>query len=186
LLNLDFLPIRFWLLWSNTQGNAHALTKHLGTSEIPHLRRAKLPIVYGKSRWSLRKSQRTGPDFEGMPIAICAVAHVWTGVRLPVQGETALRMRMNERELGNRRLTFGRDNAFQSELRRRVDEYFRRTGRRQRDCPQMYLKTGIILALCRGSRIPATSGRFRFDSKRLAIHQAETTVDFARESRVES
>src|SRR5678815_4987029 len=46
----------------------------------------------------------------------------------------------------NRRLTFGRDNGFQSELRRRVDEYFRRTGRRKRDCPQMYLKTGIILA----------------------------------------
>ena len=55
-------------------------------------------------------------------------------------------MRMNEHELGNRRLTFARDNRFQSELRRRVDEYFRRTGRRQRDCPQMYLKTGIILA----------------------------------------
>jgi len=46
----------------------------------------------------------------------------------------------------DRRLTFGRDNSFQVELRRRVDEYFRRTGRRQRDCPQMYLKTAIILA----------------------------------------
>ena len=45
------------------------------------------------------------------------------------------------------RLTFGRDNSFQVELRRRVDEYFRRTGRRQRDCPQMYLKTAIILAV---------------------------------------
>ena len=47
----------------------------------------------------------------------------------------------------NSRLTFGRDNSFQVELRRRVDEYFRRTGRRQRDCPQMYLKTAIILAV---------------------------------------
>jgi linoleoyl-CoA desaturase len=46
----------------------------------------------------------------------------------------------------DRRLTFGRDNTFQLELRRKVDEYFRSTGRRQRDCPQMYLKTGIILA----------------------------------------
>jgi linoleoyl-CoA desaturase len=46
----------------------------------------------------------------------------------------------------DRRVTFGRDNSFQLELRRRVDEYFRRTGRRQRDCPQMYLKTAIILA----------------------------------------
>lgn len=45
----------------------------------------------------------------------------------------------------DRRLVFGNDNSFQIELRRRVDEFFHRTGRRQRDCPQMYLKTGIIL-----------------------------------------
>ena len=43
-------------------------------------------------------------------------------------------------------LKFGTNNGFQVELRRRVDEYFRTTGRRQRDCPQMYLKTAIILA----------------------------------------
>jgi len=47
----------------------------------------------------------------------------------------------------NARLTFGRDNSFHVELRRRVDEYFRHTGRRQRDCPQMYLKTAIILGV---------------------------------------
>src|SRR5713101_108046 len=44
-----------------------------------------------------------------------------------------------------RNLKFGNDNAFQLELRRRVDEYFRATGRRQRDCWQMYLKTAILL-----------------------------------------
>lgn len=43
------------------------------------------------------------------------------------------------------RLTFNRDNSFHVELRRRVDEFFQQTGRRQRDCPQMYLKTAIIL-----------------------------------------
>ena len=53
----------------------------------------------------------------------------------------------NTTGLADRRLTFGRDNTFHVELRRRVDEYFRRTGRRQRDCPQMYLKTAIILAV---------------------------------------
>jgi linoleoyl-CoA desaturase len=42
-------------------------------------------------------------------------------------------------------LKFGTDRAFQLELRRRVDEYFRTTGRRQRDCWQMYLKTAIIM-----------------------------------------
>ena len=44
-----------------------------------------------------------------------------------------------------RSLKFGNDNAFQLELRRRVEEYFRITGRRQRDCWQMYLKTILLL-----------------------------------------
>jgi len=41
---------------------------------------------------------------------------------------------------------FARGNGFQTELRRRVEAYFRNSGRRQRDCPQMYLKTGIVFA----------------------------------------
>ena len=44
-----------------------------------------------------------------------------------------------------RKLRFGRDTGFQSELRRRVDAYFQRTQLSQRDCAQMYLKTAIIL-----------------------------------------
>src|SRR5947209_2712180 len=44
------------------------------------------------------------------------------------------------------KLKFASDAGFQKEVRRRVDEYFRRTGRRQRDCPQMYLKTVILLS----------------------------------------
>lgn len=44
------------------------------------------------------------------------------------------------------RLKFGHGNEFQQELRRRVDEFFRTTGRRQRDCWQLYLKTAIFLA----------------------------------------
>ena len=40
--------------------------------------------------------------------------------------------------------TFGRDTTFQLELRRRVDDYFRTTGRRRRDCWQMYVKTAIL------------------------------------------
>jgi linoleoyl-CoA desaturase len=40
---------------------------------------------------------------------------------------------------------FGRDNAFQLEIRRRVDEYFRTTGRRPRDCGQMFAKTAVFL-----------------------------------------
>lgn len=48
-------------------------------------------------------------------------------------------------------LKFGNDTAFQLELRRRVDEHFRTTGRRQRDCWQMYVKTAILLAAFTGS-----------------------------------
>jgi linoleoyl-CoA desaturase len=51
----------------------------------------------------------------------------------------------------SRSLKFDIDNAFQLELRRRVDEYFRIHGRRQRDCWQMYLKTAVLLAGFAGS-----------------------------------
>jgi len=46
-----------------------------------------------------------------------------------------------------KRLKFGGYDGFQTELRRRVDEYFRSTGQRPRDCWQMYLKTTVLLAL---------------------------------------
>jgi linoleoyl-CoA desaturase len=42
-------------------------------------------------------------------------------------------------------LKFGRDNAFQVALRRRVDEFFQTTGRHRRDVPAMYVKTAILL-----------------------------------------
>jgi linoleoyl-CoA desaturase len=42
-------------------------------------------------------------------------------------------------------LKFGSDRAFQRELWRRVDEYFRTSGRRQRDCWQLYVKTAVLL-----------------------------------------
>src|SRR5262245_36544713 len=45
------------------------------------------------------------------------------------------------------RLTFARDHEFHNEVRRRVDEYFRNSGRRQRDCPAMYVKAAIVLTL---------------------------------------
>jgi linoleoyl-CoA desaturase len=41
---------------------------------------------------------------------------------------------------------FKRETGFQTELRRRVEQYFATTGRRPRDCPRMYLKTAIVMA----------------------------------------
>jgi linoleoyl-CoA desaturase len=43
-------------------------------------------------------------------------------------------------------LKFNGSDRFLRELRRRVDAYFERTGRRRRDCPKMYFKTATILA----------------------------------------
>src|SRR5438105_4468017 len=43
-------------------------------------------------------------------------------------------------------LKFERDDGFQGELTRRVDQYFSTTHQRQRDCPRMYLKTAVVLA----------------------------------------
>lgn len=45
-----------------------------------------------------------------------------------------------------KRLTFAAADGFHAAIRQRIDDYFRRTGRRQRDCPAMYRKTAIILA----------------------------------------
>ena len=39
---------------------------------------------------------------------------------------------------------FDKDNGFLTEVRRRVNDFFERTRRRQRDCPQMYVKTAVI------------------------------------------
>src|SRR5262249_47699902 len=43
---------------------------------------------------------------------------------------------------------FPKDDGFQAELMRRVAAYFRTTGKPERDCWQMYLKTVIIVAWC--------------------------------------
>src|SRR5437868_35698 len=51
------------------------------------------------------------------------------------------------------RLKFSGNNDFHIELRRRIDEFFERTGRRRRDCPQMYLKTAILLVCSAASYI---------------------------------
>jgi linoleoyl-CoA desaturase len=44
-------------------------------------------------------------------------------------------------------------NDFQAELRRRVAEYFERTGRRERDCAQWYVKAAAILAVFAASYV---------------------------------
>jgi linoleoyl-CoA desaturase len=44
------------------------------------------------------------------------------------------------------KLKFNGSDRFIRELRKRVDAYFERTGRRRRDCPQMYFKTATIMA----------------------------------------
>jgi linoleoyl-CoA desaturase len=45
-----------------------------------------------------------------------------------------------------RRIKFDASDAFQRSLKARVDRYFRMTGRAQRDCWQMYLKTAIVMS----------------------------------------
>jgi linoleoyl-CoA desaturase len=50
-------------------------------------------------------------------------------------------------------LKFDPDKTFENELRRRVTEYFRTTGRSSRDNPVMYLKTVIILAFFASSYV---------------------------------
>ena len=51
------------------------------------------------------------------------------------------------------RLKFNGSDRFLRELRKRVDAYFELTGRRRRDCPQMYFKTATILAWLAGAYV---------------------------------
>src|SRR5262245_36921238 len=51
------------------------------------------------------------------------------------------------------RLKFAGGTDFQAELRRRVEAFFRSTGRRPRDCWQMYLKTATLLVLLAASYV---------------------------------
>ncbi len=46
---------------------------------------------------------------------------------------------------------FGPDDSFQKTLKARVDRYFRFTGRRMRDCPQMYVKSAVLFTWLFGS-----------------------------------
>jgi len=48
---------------------------------------------------------------------------------------------------------FARNDSFQQDVRRRVEDYFRLNGRRQRDVPSMYLKTAVILAVLAASYV---------------------------------
>jgi linoleoyl-CoA desaturase len=43
-----------------------------------------------------------------------------------------------------KKLKFAKNNGFQAELRRRVDELFQSSDLRERDCPQMYIKTIVL------------------------------------------
>jgi linoleoyl-CoA desaturase len=52
-----------------------------------------------------------------------------------------------------KQLRFAPDNAFYIELKRRVDLLMTSSGRRERDCLQMYLKTAIILTAFVGSYV---------------------------------
>lgn len=66
---------------------------------------------------------------------------------MPQNEATGPRTAEGTGQAGIRRLEFARDIAFQSELRRRVDEFFRTSGRPKRDCWQMYVKSAIILGV---------------------------------------
>ena len=49
------------------------------------------------------------------------------------------------------KVRFGGGDEFHKTLKRKVERYFGITGRKPRDCPQMYVKTGIVLSWAVGS-----------------------------------
>jgi linoleoyl-CoA desaturase len=66
---------------------------------------------------------------------------------LPLATQTPAVSAPPSAEAPEQRPKFPKDEAgFLSELRRRADDHFAKTGRNERDCWQMYLKTAVILA----------------------------------------
>ena len=68
--------------------------------------------------------------------------------KIPGGGDLSAGMRRE-----NQSLKFGARSDFLVVLRGRVDEYFSTTGRSQRDCPRMYIKTAIICGWCIASYV---------------------------------
>ena len=69
-------------------------------------------------------------------------------------------------------MKFGKSDGFQLELRRRVDEFLEKTGRRPRDCWQMYLKTAILLSVY-GASYVLFDGEFAQELIALGRRDAE-------------
>jgi linoleoyl-CoA desaturase len=61
-----------------------------------------------------------------------------------MQGNESHQSAVLEKEAA-KKLKFGKNSGFKTELRRRVDELFQNPDRKYRDCPQMYAKTIILL-----------------------------------------
>jgi len=57
----------------------------------------------------------------------------------------------DQRSIASTRPKFPADTGFQAEVKRRVEAYFRSTGKRERDNPSMYVKTAAIMAWVVGS-----------------------------------
>ena len=66
---------------------------------------------------------------------------------LDVMPETTPRTGPRADESGEQHLKFARDTGFQRELRRRVEALVHEWNIRERDCPRMYLKTTVVLAV---------------------------------------
>ena len=71
-----------------------------------------------------------------------------TQMQESIENPTDQRVHLGE---SGRKLKFAANDGFQVRLRQRVDNYFRDTGLKPRDCWQLYLKTAILLACTVGS-----------------------------------
>ena len=81
------------------------------------------------------------PDSDSDPSAPRGVLHPPAGGALHPPADGALHPPAD----GALHPKFTGRSGFQAELRRRVDAYFTETGKPRRDCPQLYIKTAILL-----------------------------------------
>src|SRR5262249_2904477 len=87
---------------------------------------------------------RRSPPLGGRSPAVPCLPNC-KGIAMSATQETAPAVPQGRGGTPERKLTFARANEFQADLRRRGDDLFHRTGRRQRDCPPTCVTAAAFL-----------------------------------------
>lgn len=77
----------------------------------------------------------------------------------------------------NNKLRFQPKDTFEKELKKRVDQYFEKTGKPKRDCPQIYIKTSILFVWTIAAYLLILFGNFSTPVVILCLISLAVSID---------